>query len=259
MPITETPVAFASGGQQVVGMLHLPGTPGRCPAVLMLHGYTGSKHETHRIFVQEARSLAREGIASLRFDFRGCGDSGGEFHEMTVSSMCADARIALAWLSARPEVDGGRVGLLGMSLGGMIGSLLVHEYPAFRTAAFWCPVTNPRRLIAMRTTPEAQRQIDEGGVADMGGWPVGRRFIAEMMAAEPKAALQHATFPLLFVHGDADPTVPWEDSSDTVKGLRLGGRNVSFHTIVGADHGYGALPWIDELLRVTTGWFRAGL
>ena len=75
------------------------------------------------------------------------------------------------------------------------------------------------------------------------------------MAADPVAALQHARFPLFFVHGDADATVPIADTVVAVNALRLNGREVLFHTIAGADHGYGALPWIGELLRTTVAWF----
>jgi dipeptidyl aminopeptidase/acylaminoacyl peptidase len=256
---TETPVVLFSGGQQVVGMWHLPAQPQRVPAIMMLHGFTGNKQETKRLFVQAARSLASAGIATLRFDFRGCGDSAGEFHEMTVSSMCADARTALAWLANRPEIDPTRIGILGMSLGGMIAALLQHEHAAIKTAVLWCPVTNPRDLIARRATPESQVQMNATGIADQGGWAVGHRFVTEMMAAEPVATLCHAAFPILILHGDADQMVPVEHSIAAVETLRRNGRNVTFKTMAGADHAYSGLPWIRELLSETFQWFDAQL
>ena len=77
----ETPVVFDSKGQQIVGMLHVPNGRGRFPGALLLHGFTGTKTESHRMFVKLSRRLAEHGIASLRFDFRGSGDSAGEFEE----------------------------------------------------------------------------------------------------------------------------------------------------------------------------------
>ncbi len=253
--MNEVPITFLSGGQQVVGMFHLPENAARCPAVVMLHGFTGNKQETRRLFVQTARALARDGVASLRFDFRGCGDSAGEFHEMSVSSMCADARAAIAWIVARKEIDPSRIGMLGMSLGGMIASLLVHEHASLRTSVLWCPVTNPRQLVALRTSAVAQAQLGEHGIADLGGWAVGRRFIAEMMAAEPVSALLHAKFPVLIVHGDADVTVPVEHTLAAIGALTAVGRDVSLHKIAGADHCYSSLAWIDDLIRTSREWF----
>lgn len=253
--MSEQPVTFLSGGQQVVGMFHLPENASRCPAIVMFHGFTGSKHETRRLFVQVARALARSGIASLRFDFRGSGDSAGEFHEMSVSSLCADARASLAWVAARSEVDPARIGILGMSLGGMVASLLSHEYETIKTAVLWCPVTNPKRLIEMRSTPLGQKQLDETGITDLGGWAVGRRFIEEMVAVEPFAALRRAKFPLLFVHGDADETVPIEHTLDTIGKLATDSRDVSLHRIAGAGHCYESLPWVEDVVGTTREWF----
>lgn len=259
MTAAETPVIIENAGRRLVGMLHTPAGGHPRPAVLLLHGFTASKVEAHRLFVQQARELARLGVASLRFDFGGCGDSEGEFHEMTVSSLHAEARAALAWLAARPEVDRTRVAVLGMSLGGMVAALLAGETEWLRAGVLWSPVTNPRRMIANRATPATQRQMDDGGVADLGGWAVGRAFVSEMLAADPLASLRHVRFPLLLLHGTADQTVPVGDSIAAVAALGEAGRDVTLHPIEGASHGYDALPWIGELLRTTTGWLGAHL
>ena len=66
-------------------ILHLPtARDASCPAVAFFHGFTGTKVEPHRIFVKTARELAAIGFYVLRFDFRGCGDSAGDFSEMTI-------------------------------------------------------------------------------------------------------------------------------------------------------------------------------
>lgn len=253
--MNELAVTINSGGRQLVGIFHAAGAA-RGPAVLMLHGFTGNKQETKRIFVQEARALARAGISSLRFDFFGCGDSEGAFSDMTVSTMVADAQASLAWLNARPEVDPARVALLGMSLGGMVAALTLREVSAFTSVVLWAPVTNPRRLIASRATPVNEQQIMGGGVADFGGWPVGRTFVLEMMAADPVAALQAARLPMLVIHGDADASVPFEDSVVTVDALKMTGHEITFVRLPGCDHGFSSLAWIAELLETTTAWFR---
>lgn len=256
IPAVEEPIVFGSGGEQIVGMVHR--VPGHAPApvVVMLHGFTGSKHETRRLFVQAARRLAGEGIATLRFDFRGCGDSSGDFHEMTVNRMIEDTVAAMSWLRTQPDLDVTRTGLLGMSLGGLVASLAARALPDLRGVLLWSPVTNPRRLIAQRTTPDNERQMGQAGVADLGGWAVGRAFVMEMMTVDPVAALRETAIPVRVLHGDADQTVPFEDSVAAVRALQWGGREVALHGLAGAGHGFESLAFIGELLDQTVVWWR---
>ena len=70
-------------------------------------------------FALIADALSRAGIAVLRFDDRGVGRSTGDFASATTSDFAADARAAVAYLRARPEIDPARVGVLGHSEGGL--------------------------------------------------------------------------------------------------------------------------------------------
>lgn len=240
-------------------MLHRPPGGAPAPVVVLLHGFTGSKHETRRLFVQAARRLAGEGIASIRFDFRGCGDSSGEFHEMTITRMLEDVANVRAWIATRGDLDSTRTGLLGMSLGGLVAALAAAQMPRPAGVLLWSPVTNPRRLIAQRTTPDSERQIGQGGVADLAGWAVGRAFVQEMLHADPVGALCGTGLPVRILHGDADQTVPFEDSVAAVAALESAGCDIHLHRIAGAGHGFESLPWIAELLDRTVAWGRAAL
>jgi pimeloyl-ACP methyl ester carboxylesterase len=99
--------------------LHLRGwyVPSRNgAAVALLHG-TGS----NRLGVAEhARLLARHGFGVLLFDLQGHGDSDGRSTSVP-SRFRQDADAALAYLEQRPDVRGGRIGIVGVSLGGEVG------------------------------------------------------------------------------------------------------------------------------------------
>ena len=82
-------ISFKNHGQRIVGMT-------RAPALLICHGFTGDKVENHFIFVKMARRLADAGFFAMRFDFRGSGESEGDFSDMTVPAEIDDARVALA-------------------------------------------------------------------------------------------------------------------------------------------------------------------
>ena len=79
----------------------------------------------HRPFAVLADALARRGIAVLRCDDRGVGNSTGDFAASTVDDFASDAAFALMTLGAKPEVDPTRVGILGHSEGAAAAALAV--------------------------------------------------------------------------------------------------------------------------------------
>ena len=78
-------------GKAIFAMLHRPLQEGPRPAVLMCHGLGGTKVGRHRIYVALSEALARLGIAVMRFDFSGCGDSEGDAHHMSFLCWQAEA------------------------------------------------------------------------------------------------------------------------------------------------------------------------
>lgn len=253
--MNERPVTFNVGRQQVVGMFHRPAGRGPFPAVLFLHGFTGSKIEAHRLFVETARALAAAGIAALRFDFRGCGDSAGLFRDMTVSGQCADARAALRFLKRHPDVDPKRLGLLGMSMGGMIAAFTLADSRAFRCAVLWNPVATPRLLRDRRMEPGMPGQLQKLGVVDQGGWIVCAKFLQELGEVAPLEAAARIRTPVLLVVGTEDEVVPPGNAADYHAVLEKNRCPVHTHVVTGAGHAFGSMAHRDEAMAATTSWF----
>ncbi|MEU3778347.1 alpha/beta fold hydrolase [Streptomyces sp. NPDC032472] len=135
--------AAASGGEPAVHredrVLQMPGAaidtswytaggPGRRPAVLLGHGFGGSKDDVRA----QAERLARDGYAVLTWSARGFGRSGGQIGLNDPAYEVKDVSRLVDWLAARPEVqlDGAgdpRVGVAGASYGGAV-SLLAAGY-----------------------------------------------------------------------------------------------------------------------------------
>jgi dipeptidyl aminopeptidase/acylaminoacyl peptidase len=256
----EKPVVFKSAGEQVVGMLHLPRkSKGKHPAVVCFHGFTGNKQESHRLFVKVARMLAAAGQVCLRIDFRGSGDSEGDFSQMTPSGELLDAVNALKFLRGRPEVNPKRIGVLGMSMGGMITSLLLEKDKGIKTAVLWSPVGNPRRLVEVRMNEQTRHQLDTMGIIDNGGWAVGKEFIGEMMALNPLKAVVKAKGPILIIHGDRDEAVPMSETYAYIDALKAAKKTVDYRIVAGADHVYSSLAWEAQVLGLTLAWFSSKL
>ena len=117
---TDTRVAIRSDSWELIGNMVQPPTPSRVPAVLMLNKADGDR----RVYTAVARELARRGIASLRLDVRGHGEStsAGSFVPGMPNDAMAlpehDVEAALRWLRAGSRVDSGRIGVVGASYTG---------------------------------------------------------------------------------------------------------------------------------------------
>ena len=256
----EKPLTFRVNGQPVSAVFHRPPGKRKFPGVLFLHGLTGNKAESHRIFVTMARALAAAGIASLRFDFRGHGDSGGEFSQLTIADERKDALAALGVLRCQPGIDAARLGLLGMSMGGMVGMFTMAARPrVFKAAVLWNAVGDPVGLRNRRMTPLAKKQLKKLAVADNGGWPVGVKFLRELDRLRPLDAARAARTPTLFVIGTEDQAVPFAESLAYRDVLDATGTPTRLHAVQDADHVFGSLAWTADALGASLDWFTARL
>ena len=127
-------IANAAAGIKLAGTLSIPHGPGPVPAVVLI---TGSGPETrdeeivrHKIFLVLADALNRRGIAVLRYDKRGVGESTGMYATATLTDFATDAESVLAFLRTRPEIAPNHVGLIGHSEGGLVAPLVAARNPS---------------------------------------------------------------------------------------------------------------------------------
>jgi alpha-beta hydrolase superfamily lysophospholipase len=114
-------LTFMSDGLKLSGVLHIPdGRPKdvRLPAFLVLHGFVGSKDESHAEI--QATMLEEMGYAAFRFDMRCCGESEGERGQVRCFDQVADTKSALTFLAYRGEIDPNRIGVIGHSFGAAV-------------------------------------------------------------------------------------------------------------------------------------------
>jgi dipeptidyl aminopeptidase/acylaminoacyl peptidase len=251
----ETPVTFLSDNYQLVGILHAPEiAPDKMPAVLFLHGFTGTKVEPHRIFVKAARALMKRGFAVLRFDFRGCGDSGGECEDVTVSGEIADARKALEFLRSQPRVDADRIAIVGLSMGGAIACHVVAREPNVKSLVLWAPVADGPAILQRIATPAAVGGLLANGFADHNGWRVSMKLVEEFQAMQPVHELAKASCPVLLLHGEKDETVPVEQSELYEKIFAGGSRKFKKHIIKDSPHTFDRADWEETVIKETVTW-----
>ncbi|WP_110887414.1 alpha/beta hydrolase family protein [Deinococcus yavapaiensis] len=238
----EFQVSFVVGGQALYGLLYLPDAPrppSGHPSVVLLHGYTGNRAGDHRLLPLLARRLSNLGVAALTFDFRGSGESQGDFAEMTVSRELEDVRAAFAFARAHPELDAKRVMLLGFSMGGMVAALAAAEVNAERLV-LWAPASPELWLANMPTVDTLPEVID------VNGWPLGRAFLEELPIVNPVGTLTRFSGRVRVVHGEVDAAVPL-----AVGQAYAEASNAELVVIPGANHTFDSLEAVRALYEAT--------
>lgn len=117
----------------LAGTLTKPTGTGHFPTVILIGGYGPNTRNLpmmgHQRFLVLADYLTRQGLAVLRFDKRGTGQSTGDYSTATSYDFAQDVLAALTYLKTRPDIDHQRMGLIGHSEGGMIAAMVAAASP----------------------------------------------------------------------------------------------------------------------------------
>ena len=105
------------------GYLELPENAKKI--VVMYHGFTGNKTEHNGHFRNLARLLAKVGVASIRMDYHGNGESDGEFSDFTFLDAVDDAKRILEYAHNVEGIE--EVAILGFSFGGGLAGLIAND------------------------------------------------------------------------------------------------------------------------------------
>lgn len=280
---------FENAGTLLAGTLHLPkGRKSKLPAVVLFHGFTGDKVEAHRLFVEASRSLEKAGIISLRFDFRGSGESEGGFEEVTPSGEISDGLRAVAVLAGQPRVDPERIGVLGLSLGGYVAACVAGQSKQIKSVALWSAVArlpevflrSPWQLpagaggfvarlqrglarVARVFLPRGGKALSksllpQGGI-DLGGMVLGRGFLMDLETNDPLKLISQSRAPLLIIHGSKDRSVPLVNSRlylDVGLSRKVRTERV---LVAGADHTFARADRQQAVITRTVRWFKETL
>ena len=202
----------------------------------------------YRPFRQIADALARHGIATLRLDDRGFGASGGDVSRATSADFADDVRAALAWLRARPGVDGRRLALLGHSEGGLIAPLVAAEDRSLRALVLLAgPAWTGRREVESQARYAIERDPSIGADARDSLLRLSAH-ASESSATtnawwrwfldyDPLPAAGRVRTPVLVLQGATDRQVAAEQAGELAAALRAGGdRDVTVRILPGVNH-----------------------
>ncbi|MEQ9308583.1 MAG: alpha/beta fold hydrolase [Balneolaceae bacterium] len=133
LPYKAEKVFFENSAADIslAGTLTLPEGNGPFPAVILISGSGPQDRDEyfmgHRPFLVIADHLTRQGIAVLRYDDRGFGESTGNHGTASSLDFATDAASAVAFLKTRSEIDNRHIGLAGHSEGGLIAPIVAAD------------------------------------------------------------------------------------------------------------------------------------
>ncbi|MET0944910.1 MAG: alpha/beta fold hydrolase [Flavobacterium sp.] len=112
----------------LAGTLSLPKKEGNFPAVILITGSSAQNRDEevlgHKPFLVLSDYLTKKGIAVLRLDDRGVGESTGDFSTSTTVDFASDIQAGVDYLKTRTEINKKKIGLIGHSEGGIIAPIV---------------------------------------------------------------------------------------------------------------------------------------
>jgi len=243
-------VTFYSQSHKLDGILYLPkNRPADqiVPAVVFCLGFTYVKD---LLVPDMARRFSERGYAALVFDYHGFGKSEGPRGRLLPMEQVTDIRAAVTFLSQRPEVDGGHIGLVGISLGGSHALYAAAIDQRVQAAAAIAPIGDGRRWLRgtrrhwewmeflQKVEADRTARVIHGREEQIDAWeivspdPASSSFLDSLYREFPELKCrlflesaealfdycaenvveQIAPRPVLIVHGQDDMLVPVEES-----------------------------------------------
>ena len=270
--VSESDINFSNAGQTIIATLAMPDADGPFPAALLLHGFTGTRHELpvvgtdDTMFSRAARWLGERGVASLRIDFRGSGDSEGAWEDTTFSGQIADAIAAIDYLETAPGIDSQSISIIGLSQGGLVGAATAGRDPRVANLVLWSAVSNPVMsygiLLGYDTLLAGTAAGDEAVAITL---PWGAEialkgpFFEDIFLVDPVAEIASYSGPLLAITGSRDTTVaPQPHAGQVFLDYHDGAEAL---VVLDGDHVFDVLVGdvtavIDEALAYSLAWLQ---
>jgi pimeloyl-ACP methyl ester carboxylesterase len=226
------------------------------PVAICCHGLTGTRIGSCFRFVTLARRLLAENIACLRFDFRGCGESDGEFQDLCVPTLVEDLRAAISAVGELPNCNANRIGIVASSFGAFTTSQIAVEIAALRCMVFWAPVADAKPLIEREMTDAAWELLRKQGWIEHFGHRLGAAFFDDLPKTPAPDLLARCGRPLLIYHGEGDKWVSADNSRAYEQTCSKAGMNVQLVLLDSDDHAMRSVAANETILDGTVEWLK---
>ena len=255
----QTFLEIPVGKQKIAACLHRP-EPGKhavaAPVVVCVHGLTGTRVGSCYRFVSLARRLISENIACLRFDARGCGESEGDFINVTAAGLLKDLLAVIETIDHLPGCDPTRLGIVGSSFGAFTTSFAAPKLSTLRCLVFLAPVADPKALTQRDMNEKAWEFLRREGWIEHHGHKLGASFLDTLPEQTGPQVLATTAHPLLIFHGSDDRAVPFSQGRSYEYAVREAGVETRMEPIESADHGMRSVGSTEKIVEGAAQWLR---
>ena len=220
----EVPAQDGIPAHTVPGTLTLPTSASKdaqVPGVVMLHGTGSNRDEAGGGYAIAAPVMAAYGIATLRIDFMGNGDSTASYTDYCFTSANIDAKAAADYLAKLDVVDGDALGVMGWSQGGTNALLAAAAYPdTFKAVVTWAGAMRLNGADFFEDYNAAYETAKKDGYVELTfDWReplhIGPRWFEECLNTDKAAEVAKIKGPILAINGLSDTTVT-PDNADQI-------------------------------------------
>ena len=243
-PYRDEEVSYENktAGITLAATLTIPRGAGPFPAAVLITGSGPQNRDEelmdHRPFLVLADYLTRHGIAVLRADDRGVGQSTGVFKNATTADFATDAEAGVAYLKTRPEIDARRIGLIGHSEGGVIAPMVAarNRDVAFIVMMAGTGVPGAEVLATQRRLITAAEGLKEVPAAAQK--TPDTPWFKFFLSYDPATALRNVHCPVLVINGSKDLQVSPEQNLPAIRAAlqESGNRDVEIDELPGLNH-----------------------
>jgi dienelactone hydrolase len=257
---TEKTAFIQNGDHKIPAIITLPNRE-KAPLVVMAHGYGSAKDEAGDGYKTTAPVLAKSGIATIRFDYVGNGESTEDYIKFDLNVAVSDADACAQYAIANYPIDKNKVGIMGWSMGGVVTLVAAGRNPLYKSIVTWNGAVD---LVNSGVyTDAAYAEAKQNGYAlatfdwreplklSEKSFEVARNLDVLSEFAKSKAAA-------LAIAGSIDSTVDPKWAKEIAGASK--NKVSTFVYIEGADHTFDVFapephPQFNQVIEATLGWF----
>jgi len=240
-------------GERLWGILTFPEEKGKYPGMIICHGFAATK--SRRKYVELARTLAKVGISSLRFDFSGHGDSEGKIEDLSIEKQAEEINSAYQRLIRNPKIAREKIGILGHSLGALAAVLFQVKYRKAKALILVAPAIDQKNLIKKWYTKEQIRLWKKQGYLDTPKGRVGIKYLQDT-EKDYLECLGRIDVPTLIIQGREDEDVPMEYTKEVFERLRYKKKLIIVENV---EHHFESKKGIEALISNSLNWLKENL
>ena len=250
--VEYTEVFFRNEAQDLnlAGMLFIPDGEGPFPAVVIIHGSRES-YRDRNWYLTLSSYMQKNGVAVLLPDKRGSEKSEGDWYTSSFEDLATDTLAAVDFMKSQEIVEVSRIGIIGMSQGGIIAPVAASQSPDldFVVNMTGSSVTMHEQLL-YEFNYEARETGFLPGVSNLISYAntfiyekiTGKEWYDAVGNFDPLPYWRKVTIPALVLHGSEDHNVPSAESKARFEAL--GKDNIQFIMYEGSGHGLEDPPGV---------------